>query len=212
VQFALLAIDDEQLAVARPFVDEATAVIDEFALSERPAMAGAFAVSAFVHARLGSTAQANADLKQALFLLSMFTGVAPWLAVEARLVAGNTALLVGDVELARLLAGEAGTLLPLIPDGDLLKVRLQELETALQAHAQTAGQGASLLTPAEMRVLRYLPTDLSFGAIAEELFISRNTVKTHAIAIYRKLGVSSRSPAVVEARSLGLIAGVLLGT
>ncbi len=48
------------------------------------------------------------------------------------------------------------------------------------------------MTPAEMRVLRYLPTHLTFAAIADELFVSRNTVKTQAISIYRKLGVSSR--------------------
>ena len=61
------------------------------------------------------------------------------------------------------------------------------------------------MTPAEMRVLRYLPTHLTFTAIAEELFVSRNTVKTQAISIYRKLGVSSRDPAVVAAHALGLL-------
>jgi LuxR family maltose regulon positive regulatory protein len=64
---------------------------------------------------------------------------------------------------------------------------------------------ASPLTPAEMRVLRYLPTHLTFAAIANELFVSRNTVKTQAISIYRKLGVSSRTPAVDTARDLGLL-------
>jgi LuxR family maltose regulon positive regulatory protein len=56
-----------------------------------------------------------------------------------------------------------------------------------------------------MRVLRYLPTHLSFEAIAEELIVSRNTVKTQAIAAYRKLGVSSRAEAVAQARHLGLL-------
>ena len=64
---------------------------------------------------------------------------------------------------------------------------------------------ATPMTPAEMRVLRYLPTHLTFAAIADELFVSRNTVKTQAISIYRKLGVSSRGPAVDAARSLGLL-------
>jgi LuxR family transcriptional regulator, maltose regulon positive regulatory protein len=64
---------------------------------------------------------------------------------------------------------------------------------------------ATPLTPAEMRVLRFLPTYLTFPAIADELFVSRNTVKTQAISIYRKLGVSSRKPAVEAARGLGLL-------
>ena len=61
------------------------------------------------------------------------------------------------------------------------------------------------LSPAELRVLSYLPTHLNFSEIAAELFVSRNTVKSHAIAIYRKLGVSSRSAAVARARDYGLL-------
>jgi LuxR family maltose regulon positive regulatory protein len=61
------------------------------------------------------------------------------------------------------------------------------------------------LTTAEQRVLGYLPTNLTFAAIAEGAFVSRNTVKTQAISIYRKLGVSSRHDAVLIARELGLL-------
>jgi LuxR family maltose regulon positive regulatory protein len=64
---------------------------------------------------------------------------------------------------------------------------------------------ATPLTPAEIRVLRFLPTHLTFPAIADELFVSRNTVKTQAISIYRKLGVSSRKPAVEAARRHGFL-------
>ena len=62
------------------------------------------------------------------------------------------------------------------------------------------------LTPAEQRVLAYLPTNLTFSAIAEDCYLSRNTVKTHTIAIYRKLGTNSRHDAVMVARRLGLLA------
>ena len=65
------------------------------------------------------------------------------------------------------------------------------------------------LTPAELRVLAYLPTYLTFTEIAEDLFVSRNTVKTQAISIYRKLGVSARTPAVQVARAIGLLASDL---
>jgi LuxR family maltose regulon positive regulatory protein len=61
------------------------------------------------------------------------------------------------------------------------------------------------LTPEEDRVLRYLPTDLTFRAIARELSVSHNTVKTHTVLIYRKLGVSCRHDAVTEARRNGLL-------
>ena len=64
----------------------------------------------------------------------------------------------------------------------------------------------SALTAAEQRVLEYLPTNLSYASIAEECFVSRNTVKSQAISIYCKLGVSSRYDAVNVARELGLVA------
>jgi LuxR family maltose regulon positive regulatory protein len=58
-------------------------------------------------------------------------------------------------------------------------------------------------------VLQVLPTHLTFRQIAERSFVSANTVKTQANAIYRKLGVRSRSEAVTRARSLGLLAEAL---
>jgi LuxR family maltose regulon positive regulatory protein len=50
-----------------------------------------------------------------------------------------------------------------------------------------------------------LCTRLSFPEIGEELFLSPNTVKSQAISIYRKLGVSNRSQAVTQSRGLGLL-------
>jgi LuxR family maltose regulon positive regulatory protein len=50
-----------------------------------------------------------------------------------------------------------------------------------------------------------LSTHLSFPEIAEEVFLSRHTVKSEAMSLYRKLGVSSRSQAVARSRELGLL-------
>jgi LuxR family maltose regulon positive regulatory protein len=57
----------------------------------------------------------------------------------------------------------------------------------------------------ELEILRYLATLMSYREIAAELFISRNTMKTHVRSLYRRLGVSSRSQAVTEGRARGLI-------
>ena len=67
--------------------------------------------------------------------------------------------------------------------------------------------GASALTAAELRLLPLLSTHLSFPEIAAELFLSRHTIKSQAISIYRKLGASSRSQAVTRSRELGLLEG-----
>ncbi len=58
---------------------------------------------------------------------------------------------------------------------------------------------------AEARVLRYLPTRLTFALIADKLGISRSAAKERAERAYQKLGVHSRAEAVIRARALGLI-------
>jgi LuxR family transcriptional regulator, maltose regulon positive regulatory protein len=65
---------------------------------------------------------------------------------------------------------------------------------------------AEELSPGELRVLRYLPTNLSRPEIAGELFVSPNTVSAHIRSIYAKLGVRDRSSAVRRARQLRLLA------
>ena len=62
------------------------------------------------------------------------------------------------------------------------------------------------LSQAEARVLRYLPTKLSVPEIADEMYLSVNTVKTHMRHVYDKLGVHRRHEAVERARALGLLA------
>jgi len=64
---------------------------------------------------------------------------------------------------------------------------------------------ATTLTKAELRLLPFLTTHLSMPEIAEQLFVSRNTVKSQAITLYRKLDASSRSAAIARAFELGLI-------
>ena len=62
------------------------------------------------------------------------------------------------------------------------------------------------LSDSEIRVLRYLPTNLSTREIANELYVSPNTVKTHMHRLYAKLGTHRRGEAVTRARALGLLA------
>ena len=65
---------------------------------------------------------------------------------------------------------------------------------------------AEQLSPGELRVLRYLPSNLSRPQIADELSVSLNTVSTHLTSIYAKLQVRDRAAAVHRARELRLIA------
>ena len=102
--------------------------------------------------------------------------------------------------------------------GDLLAElpRNRSAHAALLTDIQSVIAGSSLaaapapalaaLSPTELRVLRYLPTNLSRPEIAKELSISINTVNTHVRNIYAKLDATDRSSAVQRARELKLLA------
>jgi LuxR family maltose regulon positive regulatory protein len=62
------------------------------------------------------------------------------------------------------------------------------------------------LSEAELRVVRYLPSNLRAPEIAAELFVSTNTIRTHLRHIYAKLGAHGRADAVARAREHGLLA------
>jgi LuxR family maltose regulon positive regulatory protein len=74
--------------------------------------------------------------------------------------------------------------------------------TVVEAHLS-----AEELSPGELRVLRYLPTNLSRPEIADQLSVSANTVGTHLRSVYAKLGVRDRSSAVQRTRELRAAGG-----
>ena len=88
--------------------------------------------------------------------------------------------------------------------GTMLTGLLADTEALLRA-PQRENVTAAAVTAAELRVLQFLPSRLTFQQIGEHLFLSQTTVKTHALSVYRKLGVSSRDEAVARAKSLGLV-------
>ena len=100
--------------------------------------------------------------------------------------------------------GEIDALLRRQPDLGMLPARVEELRASLKTMRADA-PGASTLTEAELRLLPYLATHLTFPELGERLYVSRHTVKSHAMAVYRKLNVSSRNAAVERARELGLL-------
>jgi len=85
------------------------------------------------------------------------------------------------------------------------------LDGRMPEPAAAAQQLLEPLTGSEVRVLRYLPTNLSAPEIAGELHVSTNTVKSHMLHLYAKLGAHRRGEAVVRARTLGLLAPTVIG-
>jgi LuxR family maltose regulon positive regulatory protein len=109
--------------------------------------------------------------------------------------------------------GATGAGTPLREVGEVLRRRQRQglpAQLAGRPRAWVATMGAELLGPAsltaaERRLLPLLATHLTFREISERLRLSSHTVKTQAISIYRKLGVSSRSQAIQHATELGLL-------
>jgi LuxR family maltose regulon positive regulatory protein len=124
----------------------------------------------------------------------------PWMALMAEVVLGEAAIERADMAAVERHAVAAQTRLEKYGDAGILRRRAERL---LEAVERT--RLAEPLTPAERRVLELLPTHLTDAQMAEQLFVSRNTVKTHLKSLYRKLEVSSRADAVGRARELALL-------
>jgi DNA-binding CsgD family transcriptional regulator len=96
---------------------------------------------------------------------------------------------------------EVDELLRRRPGLGTLAGQAQVLRARLSQDRGSSAPGASALTAAELRLLPLLSTHLSFPEIAGEMFLSRNTIKSQAISIYRKLGAppaARRSPGPVS--------------
>jgi LuxR family maltose regulon positive regulatory protein len=163
------------------------------------------AVGARNSALQGDLAEAAAALERADRLLPHATPAVPWLAAYALLELVRVRLALGDADGARALLRRVSDIFRVRPRLGVLVQLQAELDGRTHTLAEPEGRWASSLTPAEQRLLPLLATHLSFREIGERLFVSRNTVKTQAIAVYRKFGVTSRSAAIERAVTLGLI-------
>jgi LuxR family maltose regulon positive regulatory protein len=203
-QLALIALDGDDAEGAEALADRATAEIDHFGLEESPTSALIFAAAALARATRGRAIEAARDAQAGGALVVTLHDMSPWFEAETRIVLARTLLLLDDVAGARSWLAEAGRYLKRTPDATRLRDWLEEA----WRQADTARSSATdrwPLSPAELRLLRFLPTHLTLPEIAEELFVSANTVKTQARSIYGKLGVSSRKEAVACARTAGLL-------
>jgi LuxR family maltose regulon positive regulatory protein len=131
----------------------------------------------------------------------------PVLAVQVRIELTRVHLALADLTGARTLMQEIDELLRRRPGLGTLVDDAQALRDRLANERGSGALRASALSAAELRLLPLLSTHLSFPEIAAELFVSRNTVKSQVLSIYRKLSATSRSEAVGRARELGLLEG-----
>jgi LuxR family maltose regulon positive regulatory protein len=136
-------------------------------------------------------------------------GVAVVEIAYARLIQADARRLGGDARSAADSIAVARRVIRACPDPGILRELLargeRRLHRASRARAGDGRAAAPDLTERELSVLRLLPSELSQREIGEALFVSLNTVKSHARSIYRKLNVDTRDDAVDLARVLGLL-------
>lgn len=201
---ALIALDSGDLPTADELSARSVAVVREHGL-ERYATSGLpFIIAARCALRLGDIPEARRLVAQASTIRPFLTTALPGIAVQTLVELTRAYIELADIAGARKVLRDAGDILFECPDLGHLAVQCEELKNRLRS-LPAGSVGPSILTTAELRLLPLLVTHLSFPEIADRLYVSRHTIKTQAMSIYRKLGASSRSQAVDRARESGLL-------
>jgi LuxR family maltose regulon positive regulatory protein len=201
---ALIALQRGDFGAASEFSERAGALRDRTGLAGYSTSGLSFAVAAHIAVHEGKHHAGTTALTAAHRLRPILTFALPHVSVQTLLEMIRAEMASADGGAARTLLREVDLVLRHRPDlGDLAEQR-NELRTQVETIQSTA-PGVSTLTTAELRLLPFLPSHLSFREIAERLGVSPHTVKTQAIAVYRKLDVSSRSDAVTRAVASGLL-------
>jgi LuxR family transcriptional regulator, maltose regulon positive regulatory protein len=201
-----LAQGDPQAAL-----EELAPVLNSRAPMVTPVRVGSYLLEAIARDAAGDRAGAETALERALDLAEPDGVLLPFLInPAAELLEGHS----------RHRTAHAALILEILPLLDIRKsgkigpARGASARTASARSAETRGDSAGWraeplrepLSETELRVLRYLPTNLTTPEIAGELYLSVNTIKTHIRHLYAKLGAHGRGEAVQRSRALGLLA------
>jgi LuxR family maltose regulon positive regulatory protein len=197
-------MDHQDWTQAATLADQAHGVVRDGRLDNYVASGLVHAVVARTALHRGEVPRAQAQLGRAARLRPLLTYALPYFAVQTLLELGRAYLALDDGAGARVVLRQARDVLRRRPDLGILPSQAEELGGKLDT-VRGGTVGVSSLTTAELRLLPLLSTHLSFREIGERLYVSHHTVKTQAISIYRKLGVSSRGEAIQRARDLGLL-------
>ena len=187
---------------AQRWAKEALRMVQEARLDEIAQSAIAHAAGALAHQQHGDNSEAARQLDHVRRLRPLLHGVT-WLEADLALRCAEISLDLGDLAGALEFKLAANDALQGYPDAGTIPTRLQGLRERI-----SRGKDYEL-TPAELRLISFLPTHLSLQEVADRLYVSRATVKTQVASIYDKLGVKTRSEAVeiIDQYNLGATDG-----
>ncbi len=204
-QRSLLAAADGDLDTAEKLAQDAERCMLERRFEAYLPSATTFAALGRVALHRGELQQAQTHLAGADRLRPLLTYFMPFNGVQVRLELVRARIALGDAAGAMILQREIDQLVRRVPDLGVLVGQAGELRDRVNAMHALTGDWTPLLTEAELQVLPLLTTHLTIAEIAERRYVSRATIKTQAVSIYRKLEVTKRSEAIERAAKLGLI-------
>jgi LuxR family maltose regulon positive regulatory protein len=200
-----IAIAHDEWAAAESLIKRALEIVSRGPFDDYWTSALVFASAARAAAHRGDMSAAREHTRRVVRLRPLLTYALPVVSVQALLELARTYLAMIDPAGVRAVLDQVRGILRQRPDLGTLVVETRVLDERVSQITAATPVGASSLTTAELRVVPLLPTRMTFAEIGERLFISRHTVKTQAISVYRKLGVSSRKEAVDRMVELGLV-------
>jgi LuxR family maltose regulon positive regulatory protein len=201
----IVAVERDDWVEAKALADQAAAIMQEGHFDDYWTSALVYAWMARVALYNGDVARGQELAARAARLRRLLTYALPVVSVQALLEMGRAYVALADPAGGRAVLRQIDDILRQRPRLGNPPRQAAELRRALDA-IRGGAPGASSLTTAELRLVPLLQTHLTFREIGDRLYVSRHTVKTQAISVYRKLGVSSRSEAITRMHELGLLA------
>jgi LuxR family maltose regulon positive regulatory protein len=187
---------------------EAIRLIEELHIGDLVTSGLPYAVCAVISGRQGDDARAHQLLAVAERSLKRRGGGFPFDSMLLGLTVAEAQLELGRPESAMAHLADAQRTLAKLGDGGRAEYRLNRLvrQTERMLRRSDGADGpATSLSARELQVLGLLRTGLTLKQIGERMYISRDTVKTHASRSYRKLGAHGRDEAVTNAERLGIL-------
>jgi LuxR family maltose regulon positive regulatory protein len=190
---------------SRECAELAMTIVDARGMRVMPQASLAFAALGQAQAAAGKVDEALVTLELGLAMRRHSSAHGVWGPIIHFLVTAQVAAEAGRFQMARDLLAELAPRMGRFPDGmAAMHERVEAVHQKLreQSAAEILNEA---LTSRELDVLRLLQRGKSLQEIAVELYLSSNTVKTHARSLYRKLGAHSRAEALKVARRKSLI-------
>jgi LuxR family maltose regulon positive regulatory protein len=194
---ALVSLQEGDEEAAFAFTMRAHAIADRPGMrSFMPSIAG-YGITANLLSRRGDLDGAARAAEHAIGLLPKVSDVSWWQQIVTRIVVAPALGRLGRYADAQEVLKGAAAVLAHHPDAGVLPDWYTDALHEVHPHRR---EPSPELSDAERRVLRLLASHMTLREIGQELYLSHNTVKSHAHSIYRKLGVSSRTDALRIAR------------